>query len=175
MIAASSFPLELIRHTPTILNLLGDGKTDTVRSISQKLYTIQSQHNERKTRQLLEHLEDKKMLRWEMGKRQQKIWMKFDTIRTGKPGLLTKKLVTNLFTDHKPVLTNLEIATALFDSIDKTTLDRTAVATNVIANRLGLKKEKIMRIVYYSLPDFSGDFKDYQITPAANRDATKRH
>ena len=173
MISASKFPLELKHHTPAILKMLSDGKTADVSSISEKLYEIQSDNNKRKTRQLLEALEDSKILRCEMGKRQRKQWMKFDTIRKGKPNYITKELAINLFTDHKPVLTNLEIATALFDQIDKTTLDCVAVATNTIAMRSGLKKEKINRVVYYSLPDFEGDFKDYRITRSANNEAIK--
>jgi len=109
MISPSSFPRELRKQTPTILKLLSNNAMLDVKTITRELYEIETDNNKRKTRQLLEALEDSKILRCEMGKRQ-----------------------------RKPVLTNLEIATALFDQIDKTTLDCVAVATNTIAMRSGL-------------------------------------
>lgn len=163
MISKMKLPFEIEEHKPRILKMLAGGVVSEVSDISIALYRTETHNNERKTKQILKHLEKMRLVRSEVSKNHRMTWMLFDTIRSGKPGHLNAALIIDLYTQHKPVLTNLEIATALFDKIDSKILYRTAAITNQMSARGELKREKSGRIVYSSLPTFQGKFSDYYI------------
>jgi len=171
MISSNKVSEELELHTQSILKLLKNSEKLDAGAITLVIYQKVTANNRRKTLQLLHKLAECKKIRFEKAKHGGKDWMLFDTILTGKQNFISPALVLELFTGHKPVLTNADIAIALHDKASSTALHRAASITKKMSNEGLLKKEIHNRLPHYALPTFDGKISDYAVNREENNQA----